>query len=165
VYITHVLGARAIALGEVLHACWYWRRQSPFLKLVLRDGKEVLRFNDYPPRQCRRLIACLRERLPLQIQQGWSEAMGLYPRGMEGAQSKEELNRFIGSLWRPALAGPIGGFCCGLALHLCEVYFDVAAIPKWSGSLMVDWTGIGILIGLLVWAGMWMLRSVFGPDE
>lgn len=164
VYIRHVFGARSIALGEVLRACWCRRGSSPFLKLFLRDGKEVLRFTNFPPRQCGRLIDYFHDRLPLPIQEGWNEDMQRYARETNIKESIEEFNRLFHSLWCPALAGPIGGFFCGLALHLCEIHFGASAMPKWSGSLIVDWTGIGLLIGLLVYPGMWTLRWLCGPE-
>lgn len=165
VYVQHILGARTIALGEVLRARWCWRKGHGYLRLFLRDGRERFWLSNYPPQRCRRLIAFFRERLPLPVQEGWNEDLQRYAEQVGIKESPEEVKKFLQSLWRPAIAGPISGFLCGLVLHLCEVYFDVTAIPKWSGSLMVDWTGIGVLIGLVILVGMWLLGWVFWPEQ
>lgn len=162
VRLTHVFGERTIVLTEILRACWKMRYSRLSLKLVLRDGREMIHFENYRPDQQRQLIEYFRNRVSLQLQEGWSEELQRYASELEAREreSAAELEKFLWSLWRPAvIAGLIGGVAPGLLLYLWALKLDVAALlPSWSGSFLLDWFGKGLLVGLVALISLWMLH-------
>lgn len=173
VHFTHVFGERTIVLVEILRGSWRLRYSRLSLKLFLRDGKEVLQFENFRPDQQRRLIDYFHERVSLQVQEGWSEEVQRYASEVEvqERQSVAELDKFLWSLWRPALfAGSIGVFSGGLLLYLWALKWGVVGfLPSWSGSFLLDWFGKGILVGLVVliilWMLHWAINWIYKPEE
>lgn len=165
VHVTCVLGERTIVIAEIRRACWKLRYSRPSLKLFLHDAREVISFEKYRPDQQRRLIEYFRERISLQVQEGWSEGLQRYASevGVRASESMAELDKLLWSLWRPAvIAASIAGVAFGLLLNLYAMKWGVAdLLPNWSGSFLLDWFGNGLLVGLVVMVGLWLLRWAF----
>lgn len=152
VHITHVLGGRTITPPEVLRA--RWRLERPSLNLYLRDGREVLRFNNFRPDHRRRLINYFREHLSPQVQEGWSEALEHYAANVEMKESAGEYDKvyraLFRGLWKAVFVGPVVGVACGLVLHFYAAHLGLTDLPTWTGSLLLDWVARCTLATALV---------------
>ncbi len=165
VRVTYVLGRRSFRIGEVTRARWRKSPRSARLQLLSPEGKVVLWLDNFRADRRVRLIHFLRERLSPGIQEGWGEEWERYMAAVVQAESVEERDKFLKSLWRIVAVSPVIGLGCGLALWSYAAQVGVTELPTWSGSVLLDWAGIGILavVGFMLFlSGMAWLT---GPER
>jgi hypothetical protein len=159
VRFAHVVRRWTVTLSEVTRV--RWRRNPLSLKLSWQGGSDVVRFGEFRPAQRQRLLRYFREHLRPEVQEGWGESLEGYDALAQARQTAEETDRVFRRWWRWVLVGGVTGLGCGLALLLYAGRMGVGA-PTWTGSVLLDWAGGGVLViagglaGLrvLVWMGL-----------
>jgi hypothetical protein len=165
VRVAYVLGQRSFRLGEVTRARWRLAPQSLSLKTFLPDGKVVIWLDNYPAERRVRLIRYLHDRLSPQVQDGWDERLERYTATIVQTESAEAQERMLRGLWRCVPVGPMIGLGCALAISLYASCQGVAEIPNWSGSVLVDWIGIGLFCSLGMIACLHGVVWLTAPDR
>jgi hypothetical protein len=148
VRVTYILGQRSFRIGDVTRARWRLVPRSLTLKLFLPDGNAVLWLHGYPAEARVRLMHYLHDRLSPLVQEGWDERMDRYTGNIVQTESAEKQNKILRTLWRWVPVGPTVGLGCGAALNLYANVQGVTEIPTWTGSVLLDWIGIGLLCSL-----------------
>jgi hypothetical protein len=163
-YLRSVLRRRTIVLNQVYRA--RWRPLPPSLKLFTPGGRATLWFDNFRPDQRVRLIQYFHERLASQAQEGWSEELERYTAEVETKVSAKERDRLFRTICRAAIvAGPVVGFGCGVILRLYANHLGVVDVRTWSGSLLLDWTTIGLLVSAAVLAALWIIKWGEKPER
>ena len=165
VRITHVLGTRIIRFDDVVRACWC--DSPPGLTLFWQGGREVIPLRFFRPRHRRHLVRFFRQRLALEVQEGWSEAVERF--AIDAADKdleKEEAGLFRNLRWL-ALAGFLLTVVCGSAFWVVGMYLarnNPGLLPSVNSIFLNQALNVTIF-GVAVVVILRVLKWLFRPDH